>query len=339
MIIYSRSFGDQLGHIDEILHRIILAKLKLRPEKCIFASDEVGYLGFLVTTNGIRPDGDKVKAIMEIKFPQSPKDMIKFLGGINYFRDFIKSFSSTASLLYKMSQSKKKFREVLKSKNKLKEANDAFEKLKVGLSTSPCLAFPDFSIPFVIQSDASNVAVGGVLGQLVDNKFRPVWYMSRHLTSAETRYSTTERELLGIVYCAKKAYPYIYGRHVTFVTDHQPLATMKSLKDPMGRLGRLLNKLQDFDYTIVYQPGSENLTADLLSRPFKDADVNAVELQIKSCINWAAEQRADEKVSNVIRILESYDEDNFDNSALWEIFGTGDEWFKLRNDLFLLDSS
>ena len=123
----------------------------------------------------------------------------------------------------------------------------------------------------------------------------------------------------------EETYPKIYGRLVTFVTNHQPLATMKSLKDPMGRLGRLLNKLQDLDFTIVYQPDSENLTADLLSRPFKDADLTAVELQIKSCINWAAEQRADEKISNVIRILESYDEDDFDNLALWEIFGTGDE--------------
>ena len=115
--------------------------------------------------------------------------------------------------------------------------------MKNALATAPVLSFPDFSLPFQILSDASIVAVGAVLGQMVNQKFRPIMYGSRHLTSAETRYSTTERELLAIVWAAKRFQAYIYGRHVVFVTDHEPLVTMRSLKEPNGRIGRLFYKI------------------------------------------------------------------------------------------------
>jgi hypothetical protein len=90
-------------------------------------------------------------------------------------------------------------------------------------------------------------------------------YASRHPCGAESRYSTTERELLAIVWSAKRFNAYIYGRHVRFVTDHEPLVTLKTLKEPNGRIGRLFIKIQDIDYTLTYQPGSRNFTADLLS--------------------------------------------------------------------------
>jgi hypothetical protein len=98
----------------------------------------------------------------------------------------------------------------------------AFEKLKQALVLTPILAFLDFEQPFIIQSDASNVAVGAVIGQMKNGKFHPCMYSSRHLSDAETRYSATERELLAIVWAAKRFNAYIYGRGVTFVTDHQP---------------------------------------------------------------------------------------------------------------------
>jgi hypothetical protein len=186
-------------------------------------------LGFLVTTRGIRPDPSRIEAIKNMSFPKTAKELIRFLGGVNFYRDFIPQFSSVlASILYKMSQSEKKF----KSRSKSDEAYESFDKLKTALTSSPLLAFPDFNLPFMIQCDASNVAVGAVLGQIVDKKFRSVMYGSRHLTSAESRYSTTERELLAIVWATKRFNPYIYGRKVTIVTDHEPLVTMRSLKEP-----------------------------------------------------------------------------------------------------------
>ncbi len=133
--------------------------------------------------------------------------MIRFLASINFYRDFVPRFSDIASPLYRMAQSERKF----KTKAKLTEMHALFEKLKSAFMTAPVLAFPNFELPFVIQCDASSVALGAVIGQMVDNRFRPVMYGSRHLTSAETRYSTTERELLAIVWAAKRFNPYTWS--------------------------------------------------------------------------------------------------------------------------------
>ena len=104
--------------------------------------------------------------------------MIRFLGAVYFDRDFIPRFSFIDSCLYKISQSNAKF----KSKSKLPAAKEAFEKLKNALATAPVLAYPDFSVPLIICYDASNVAVGAVLGQMVTKKYKPVMYASRHLT-------------------------------------------------------------------------------------------------------------------------------------------------------------
>jgi hypothetical protein len=183
-------------------------------------------LGYVITTEGVRPDSNKTKSIMDIGFPRTNKAMIRFLGAVNFYRDFIPHYSFIASKLYKMSQSNQKFKAQLKDPS----VYDAFETLKGALVSAPVLAYPDFSRPFIIQCDASNVAIGAVIGQQVNGHFRPVMYGSRHLTQPESRYSATERELLAIVWSAKRFSPYIYGRHATFVTDHQPLVTMRSLK-------------------------------------------------------------------------------------------------------------
>ena len=195
-----------------------------------------------------------------------------------------------------MSQSNANF----KSKSKHPEAKEAFEKLKQALVTAPVLAYPDFSLSFTIPCDASIVAIGAVLGQVVNEKFRPVVYGSRHLTSTETRYSTTERELLAIVWASKRFNAYIYGRHVIFITDHEPLVTMRTLKEPFGRIGRLFHKIQDIDYTLIFQPGARNFTADLLSHP--QIETKAVEVVINTSINWSLEQSSD----NCISLIKSY---------------------------------
>jgi hypothetical protein len=323
-IIFSNSFDDHYSHIEEILNRFINARIKLKPEKCVFAADSVPYLGFIITTKGISPNSDKVKAIVEMPFPSTAKGMIRFLGAVNFYRDFIPRYSFTASILYKISQSNAKF----KSKSKLPAAKEAFEKLKNALVTAPVLAYPDFTLPFIICSDASNVAVGAVLGQLVDNKYKPVMYASRHLTGAESRYSTTERELLAIVWSAKRFNAYIYGRHVKFITDHEPLVTLKTLKEPNGRIGRLFNKIQDIDYTLTYQPGSRNFTADLLSRP--EVEAKTLELHIQSCINWKLEQSLDTSTRRIREFLKGGN--SVDVTTLSEIVDFK-EWEKVLNSL------
>ena len=135
-------------------------------------------------------------------------------------------------------------------------------------------------------------------------------YGSRHLTSAESRYSTIERELLAIVWASKSFNPYIYGRKVT---DNEPLVTMRSLKEPMGRIGRLFHKIQDIDYDLAYQPGSSNCTADLLSKP--NVESNSIELCVESCVNWSLEQSLDPDLRIVKQFIEKSYSSNDENRA------------------------
>ena len=330
-IVYSKSFDEHLLHLEEIFSRLIKAGLKLNPDKCVFASDEVNYLGFIVSTEGITPDPDKVKAINDIKFPRNPKEMLRFLGAANFYRDFIHKFSNIASPLYKMAQSKQKFKEKLKTK----VAFEAFQKLKLCLMSTPVLTYPNWKLDFFVQTDASGYAIGGVIGQYIENKFKPIMYAGRHLTAAETRYSTTERELLAVVFCHKKFKAYLYGRRCTFIVDHEPLVTMRKLKDPMGRIGNLLNKIQDCDYDMVYQPGALHFTPDLLSRPSKNVVINSIEMQFGSCINWVQEQAVDVSVSEVIRLVKNKNDDEYNSVVNWLKFPKGAEWFKIREELSL----
>lgn len=291
-IIFSKSFEDHLVHLEEVLTRIVNANLKLRPDKCTFAADDVHYLGYVITPYGIKPDPNKVSSIVSLPFPKTPRELVRFLGATRFYQMFIHDFSDIAYPLYKAAQSLSKFRRL----SALQSTRDAFELLKTKLSTSPVLAYPDFSKDFVVQCDASIKAVGAVIGQLNNNQFQPVSYASRHLTKTETRYTTTERELLAITYAAHKFRPYLYGRSCTFVTDHKPLATLKELHDPLGRIGRLFSHLKDMNYKIVYQPGAENVTADMLSRD----TVEANSLVLSSTVNWSVEQSMDP----VLRLIE-----------------------------------
>jgi len=205
------------------------------------------------------------------------------------------------------------------------------------------LTYPDFKLPFVVQTDASNTALGAVIGQyrVVNGvrKFFPIMYGSRHLTSAESRWSATERELLAITWANKRFAPYVFGRHVTYVTDHRPLVTLKELKEPAGRLGRLFNHIQDADYSLVYQPGVLNYTADMLSRPEMVKEVNAMEMAIGCSINWVVEQQADEEVKSVFDIVDKAENlliGEEEEEACWNGLGCGD-WVKIKTKLVVLN--
>ena len=123
------------------------------------------------------------------------------------------------------------------------------------LTTSPVLGYPDFTCSFILHSDASNSAIGAVLSQNQNGHETVISYWSRQLTKAERNYSTIEREALAVVEAVKEFYPYLYGFHFDLVTDHNPLTSLKDLKDVGGRLTRWMLYLQQFDFTFQHRPG------------------------------------------------------------------------------------
>ena len=228
IIVFSATFKDHLVRLSGVFQALNNAGLQLKPCKCHFALKEVRYLGHVVSRAGIRPDDDKVKVVSEYPVPRNNKELKQFLGLTNYYRRFIKDYAHIAEPLHKVQQ---------KSKQSLQwdaSCQRAFDTLKQKLTTPPILAYPDFSSPFLVYSDASDTAIGGLLGQIQDNKEIVISYWSRQLTKAERNYSVIEREALAAVSTIKEFYPYVYGFPFKLITDHNPLTSLRSLKDVGG---------------------------------------------------------------------------------------------------------
>jgi hypothetical protein len=156
------------------------------------------------------------------------------------------------------------------------EHQKAFEGLKKVLSTEPLLIYPDFSQPFIIACDASTKAIGAVLSQIRDGADRPIAYCSRQLNQAESKYSTTELELLAFLFATKQFRCYIYGRKFTAYADNRALKWLLNLQDPSSRLTRWAMKLSEYDFTVEHRPGTQMRHADALSRNVGLVETNAV---------------------------------------------------------------
>jgi hypothetical protein len=333
VLVFSRLWCNHMMSIKSVLNRLKIAKLKLKPSKCVFGTNSVTYLGFNITDKGIRPSFNKVQALIKTERPQTTKLLLSFLCAINYYRNYIPCYSELTANLYDMANEKKKFCSWSDT------ASKNFEVLKKMLSISPILAFPDFVKQFYMQQDASSKAIGGVCLQQHDI-WRPVMFFGRKLSTVEKRYSTTERELLSIVYAYKICYHLVYGRKIIFLTDHQPLVTLAQLKEPFGRLGRLFHHLVDVDYEIRYIPGNQNFLADFMSRAVSEDDDDELDtqtrieinsLQLTSNIDWAVEQRKDPELVKLIFCIINSKPDEYWVSSLQ----AGNKWVKERRQLFI----
>lgn len=256
VVIFSKSLQEHLLHIRQIFSRLKEVNLKVQLDKSEFLCKEVAFLGHVITPEGIKPNPSKIEAIQKYPIPKTTKEIKAFLGLIGYYRRFIANFANITSPMTKC----------LKKEAKI-DTNDpdyleCFHLCKDLLVNAPILKYPDFSKPFKLTTDASNIAIGGVLSQ----NNQPIGYYSRTLNSAERNYSTIEKELLAILDSTKHFRPYLYGRRFTIETDHNPLVWLSKIKEPNSRLIRWKLKLEEFDFEIVYKKGKENKVADALSR-------------------------------------------------------------------------
>lgn len=260
IIIYSSSLQEHLAKLRTVFDRLRQTNLKIQLDKSEFLRKEVLYLGHTITSDGLKPNNDKIKAILEYPLPRTTTEIKSFLGLIGYYRKFIKDF---AKITQPMTARLKQKRSMTIDDDKYKAA---FEKCKELLVNAPILQYPDPDKPYILTTDASEFALGAVLSQGPIGHDKPVAYASRTLNDAETRYSVTEKELLAIVWAVKHFRPYLYGKKFTIVTDHKPLAWLNSLKDTNSRLTRWRLRLSEYDFEIVHKRGSLNSNADALSR-------------------------------------------------------------------------
>lgn len=259
IIIFSSSLQEHIEKLKKVFDRLRLYNLKVQLDKSEFLRKEVLYLGHTITGEGLKPNNDKIKAVLDYPLPKTQTEIRSFIGLIGYYRRFIKDF---AKITHPLTSCLKKGRKVTIDE-KYKEA---FQKCKELLTTAPLLQYPDQSKPYILTTDASQIAIGAVLSQGPIGQDKPVAYASRALSDSETRYSTIERELLAIIWAVKHFRPYIYGNKFTIYTDHRPLVWLYSLKEPDTKLTRWRLKLQQYDFEIVYKNGKQNTNADALSR-------------------------------------------------------------------------
>ena len=260
IVVFASSLQEHEQKLTEVFDRLRQHGLKIQPDKCEFLRKEVGYLGHIISSDGVKPNPDKVQAVKDFPTPKSCKDIKSFLGLAGYYRRFIANFSNITKPLTSLLKKDVPF---IWGNSQQK----AFDQCKQILTTTPILQYPDFNKEFILTTDASLHAIGAILSQGEVGKDLPIAYASRTLNKAESNYSTIERELLAIVWAVKHFRPYLFGRRFKIVTDHKPLTWLFSIKDPGSRLVRWRLKLEEYDYEIMYKAGKINTNADALSRP------------------------------------------------------------------------
>ena len=287
VIIFSDTLEDHEKDIREVFELIRQAKLKLKLEKCQFMQKSVNYLGHVITPEGIHPDPAKIEKIVNYKVPTSADEVRSFLGLIGYYRRFVPNFGSIAKPL-----TLKTHKDLAKKKFIWTEADQkAFEDLRNRLITPPILAYPDFEQKFLLFTDACDYGIGAVLSQVQNGKEHPIAYASRQLKDAETRYHTTEKEALAIVYAIEHFKHYLQDKPFEVITDHAALQWLKNQKDGKGRLGRWAIALAGVPYEIKYRPGRVHQNADCLSR-LKISNINCIEkLEMPEKIKFISEKQ------------------------------------------------
>lgn len=189
VVIFSRTMTEHLGHVQVVLERISRANLKLKIKKCSFAQNSLKLLGHIVSEAGIKVDPQKTKQVADAPEPTSKTELRSFLGLASYYRRFIKDFAKIASCLHAATTPKGSFAWT-------EDMRAAFGELKRKLCEPPVLAYPDFTKPFIVETDASSYSVGAVLSQRDQNgNIHPVQYASRTMNDAEknTQFASKKR--------------------------------------------------------------------------------------------------------------------------------------------------
>ena len=252
LLLTKGSWEDHCERLDAVLTKLENAGLKVNATKSFFGRLQLEYLGYWITREGIQPLPNKVEAMQRIAEPTNKKELRRFIGMVNYYRDMWIRRSHVLAPLTKMTSKEAKFQWTDTERK-------AFTTMKQILSKETLLAYPNFNKPFEIHTDASHSQLGAVISQ--DGK--PIAFYSRKLAPAQTRYTTSERELLAIVEVLKEFRTILLGQQIVVYTDHKNL-TFKKFNTERVMRWRLI--LEEFSPTLEYIKGSRNVVADALSR-------------------------------------------------------------------------
>ena len=272
--VLGRNFKDHLSNLVQSFERLRKYNLKLKPRKCHFFQKEVPFLGRLATTQGIAIDPNKIKVVLEWPAPTNKREVESFLGFANYHRCHIKEYAKLAGPLYELTGPKSPFHW-----DTVHE--EAFAALKESLVSAPVLAYPNAQDMFILDTDASDTAIGAELLQLQEGEEKVISYGSFTLNPAQRNYCTTRKELLAVLRFSREFHHYLLGRQFLVCTDHSSLTWLMHFHHPEGMLAQWLEELSQYDMVIQHRPGNKHGNADGLSRiPEKEDFCNCYEAGI-----------------------------------------------------------
>lgn len=270
ILIASTSAADHVQHMKQVFTRLRENALIVRMEKCVFGKQSLDFLGHRISTLGCTPLPAKVEAIQKFPRPAKVCELQRFLGILNFYNRFIAHAADLLHPLY-LSLRNKKSKDFLEWTEPMCAS---FDKARSVLSELTRLSHPRQGATLAVSTDASDIGIGAVLEQLVNGHWQPLAFYSRQLNTAESKYSTFDRELLAL-YSAIRHFQYMLeGRRFIAFTDHKPLvdAMHKIAQLHSGRQQRHLALISEFTTDIRHVSGKYNVVADSLSR----ATVNAV---------------------------------------------------------------
>ncbi|GJY83567.1 putative nucleotidyltransferase, ribonuclease H, partial [Tanacetum coccineum] len=254
ILIYSASFNEHVTHVRQVLTLLRKDSFYAATKKCVFMTPKVLFLGYVVSGDGIQVDESKVAAVQEWPTPTTITEVRSFHGLASFYRRFIPNFSSIMAPLT----------DCMKGKSFVwtEEAELAFQVVKEKLTTTPILILPDFSKVFELHTDASKVAIGGVLSQ----GGRPVAYFSEKLTGPKSRYTTYDLEFYAVVQAVKHWRHYLFHKEFVLFTDHDSLRHIRTQDKVSHKHGRWLAFLEKFTFVVKHKTGVSNRAVDALSR-------------------------------------------------------------------------
>ena len=262
ILIYSKNETEHVEHVMLVFNKLRSAGLFCKAEKCEFHKPEVEFLGYVMSSEGVKMDPSKVACIRSWPPPTSVKELQVFLGFANFYRRFIKNYAIVTAPLTTLLK-----KDVLW--NFHTAALQAFETLKSAFITAPILMHFDPSLKIVIETDASDYALGAILSQIhPDNRTHPVAFYGRKFSAAEINYDIYDKEMLGVISAIQEWRAYLEGSRLPFtiLTDHKNLEYFTSARSLNRRQARWAEFLAGYEFEIVYRPGQRNGKADALSR-------------------------------------------------------------------------
>lgn len=261
VLIATETWEQHIDTLRRFFQQVKNAGLTIKPSKSEVGFTSVKFLGHIVGHGALRPQTETLEKIEAATRPTTKKEVRSFLGLTGYYRDFVPNYSEVSAPLTDLTRKR--------APNKLAWETchqEAFDKLRHFLSAQPILRSPDLEQPFVLRTDASSTSLGAVLLQRHDGVLHPVAYASRKLQPREARYSTIEREGLALVWAIQKFHVFLYGKRFVLQTDHEPLSYINSAKHVNNRVLRWSLLVMEYDFTVEYIKGSDNIGADYLSR-------------------------------------------------------------------------